>query len=51
MIVIMQSLSEKYGWTPNEIRKLSVHDMLDYIEIANIKSQLQKAQQKKHGRK
>lgn len=47
----MEQLSKEYGWTPTEIRNLSVQDINDYIEIISIRNQLEKAQAKKARRK
>lgn len=38
----MELLSERYGWTPNEIRAISVEDIYQYIEIINEKQNLEK---------
>jgi hypothetical protein len=51
-IVIAEMLSEKYGWTPNEIKNQSLNDIRDYLEIINIKMKLEKKkmQRAKHKR-
>jgi hypothetical protein len=42
-IVIAEALSERYGWTPDQIRQLRLEDVNAYIEIISIKQRLQKA--------
>lgn len=37
----MELLSERYGWTPREIREMSVADVSAYIEIINARARLQ----------
>jgi hypothetical protein len=49
-IVIMERLSQEYGWTPNQIREMSQEDVIGYIETISIKNQLEKAKQNKNGR-
>jgi hypothetical protein len=33
--VVMELFSREYGWTPEEIKKLSTKEVLDYLEIIN----------------
>jgi len=49
-IVIMEMLSDKYGWTPSEIRKQRVSDIKMYLQILREKNTLQKYYSKKYGR-
>ena len=46
----MEMLSERYGWTPSQIKKEDRYDIACYIEIIAIKKQIEKAQQKQNGR-
>lgn len=43
----MESLSDRYGWTPSQIRKEKYQDMLDYIDIISVKNRLEKENSKK----
>jgi hypothetical protein len=36
--LIMETLSEKYGWTPEEIKKQNHLDIVAYIKIGNDKA-------------
>ena len=38
----MEMLSERYGWTPDQIRNLRLDDLQYYIEIIRIKKQREK---------
>lgn len=40
--VVMESLSDKYGWTPNQIRDMRVDDIQNYLDIISIKNKLTK---------
>lgn len=44
-------LSDKYGWTPKQIREQRFEDMVLYIDIIKEKQNLEKYYQKKYGRK
>jgi hypothetical protein len=44
----MELLSDKYGWTPNQIREIPMNDIEDYLEIISMKNRLEQAQIKKH---
>jgi hypothetical protein len=46
-IVIMESLSERYGWLPSQIKGEGVDDILDYIDIIGVRSKLEKQKIKK----
>ncbi len=46
----MESLSERYGWLPSEIRKEKYEDLVIYMEIGIVKSLLNKEKSKKYGR-
>ena len=41
-IVIFETLSGAYGWTPTQIRELPVQDIQDYVDILSIRNQLNK---------
>jgi hypothetical protein len=43
----MELLSDKYGWTPKEIRNQRAEDIENYLEIISIKNLIQK----RYGRK
>ena len=36
------TLSNKFGWTPNEIRQMSVDDIKLYIELITIENKISK---------
>ena len=40
-------LSDRYGWTPNQIREISISDLQNYINIISVKNSLQKEESKK----
>jgi hypothetical protein len=46
--VIMEMLSAKYGWTPNEIREISMDDIEQYMEILAEQQKLEKFQEMKN---
>ena len=46
----METLSEKYGWTPKQIKEQSASDILDYWNIVNVKKMLREAEAKKNKR-
>jgi len=41
-IVVMETLSSEYGWTPEEIRQQPIHEVHAYMEIIRIRRALQK---------
>jgi hypothetical protein len=43
----MELLSKEYGWTPNEIREQSYHDISSYLKIINIKRKIEELETKK----
>jgi hypothetical protein len=43
----MEMLSERYGWTPNQIRVMREDDIEDYIRIINLKEKVRKMYNKK----
>lgn len=43
----MESLSDEYGWTPNQIKQLTVKEVQDYLYIINTKRQIEEAESKK----
>lgn len=48
----MEMLSEKYGWTPSQIRKENFKDLETYIDIISVKNRIEKENAKKnYGRK
>jgi hypothetical protein len=47
----MELLSERYGWTPAEIRAQSREDILSYLHIIRIKRKLENNASKAHGTK
>lgn len=40
-------LSEKYGWTPSQIREQSYDDLMAYIDIGNVKTKIENQKSKK----
>ena len=46
-MVIMELLSERYGWLPSEIREQKISDIHDYLDIIAIKNMLAKNNLKK----
>lgn len=38
--VIMEMLSERYGWTPDQIRQISMEDIDSYVQIIAEKERL-----------
>lgn len=49
--VIMEMLSSKYGWTPNQINDIPIEDLRVYIDIINQKAHIEKAERKRAGTK
>ncbi|MCX6785912.1 MAG: hypothetical protein NTZ18_03630 [Candidatus Komeilibacteria bacterium] len=47
----METLSAEYGWTPEEIMRQDFNVINQYIEIINLKRQLELARSKKYGGK
>lgn len=45
----MEMLSEKYGWTPTQIREIAVEDIGVYIDIITQKAYIEKAERKRAG--
>lgn len=45
----MELLSDRYGWTPDEIRAMRLEDVEAYVTILNMKADLEKARAMKHG--
>lgn len=41
-IVIMESLSLKYGWTPDQIRSMRISDIQAYVDIDTMREDLRK---------
>lgn len=46
--LMMESLSDTYGWTPSQIKSLTVAEVKYYWEILRMKAKLQNAQIKKN---
>lgn len=46
----MELLSEKYGWTPSQIRNESMKDLEVYIDIIGVKNNIEKELYKKNKR-
>lgn len=44
-------LSTRYGWTPDQIRSMSEHDVDGYLEIIATRNKEDEIQRKKAGRK
>ena len=44
---MMEALSHRYGWTPNEIREMYIEDVLQYVEIIAEINRLEKINQMK----
>jgi hypothetical protein len=42
----MELLSEKYGWTPTQIRAEKWEDINSYLDIIAIRNKLEKARKK-----
>lgn len=38
----MEALSLRYGWTPDEIRSMSMRDINQYLEIINMQHKIDK---------
>ena len=51
MIVKMEALSEKYGWTPKQIREMSTEDISAYWQIMAMKVKIENQKLKKLNRK
>ncbi|MFA5091685.1 MAG: hypothetical protein WC483_03795 [Candidatus Paceibacterota bacterium] len=45
----METLSDRYGWTPDEIRMMDAGDVAAYVAIINLKSDIEKAHALKQG--
>jgi len=45
--IIMEALSDRYGWTPKQIREQNETDIKNYIEIITVKNILEKEKIKK----
>jgi len=48
--VIHEALSDRYGWTPSQIREQRADDIEAYLSIISMKSQIEKLKMKKNGR-
>lgn len=47
MPVVMEALSERYGWTPDQIRAMALEDVLSYFDVIAAKNRLQYKRNKK----
>jgi len=47
----MEMLSREYGWLPSQIKNENSQDIQTYIDIISIRNLLERAKQKKYGRK
>lgn len=47
----MWFLSDRFGWTPKQIRDMSIDDINYYLQVEKTKSQVEKYLEKKHARK
>jgi hypothetical protein len=45
----MELLSDRYGWTPDEIRQMSIDDVSAYLAIIGDKNMIAKLNSKKYG--
>jgi len=43
----MEILSERYGWLPSQIRNERLEDIIDYVDIIEVKNIIEKEQSKK----
>jgi hypothetical protein len=46
LIVVMEGLSAEYGWTPEEIKKMSYYEVNAYWSILNKKRKLEQRELK-----
>ena len=47
VIVMMESLSAEYGWTPNQIKEQAVQDVYNYWQILTLKKEIENNNTKK----
>ena len=48
--VIMEMLSNRYGWTPSQIREQRWQDIENYLDIILVEKKVEKYLKKKYGR-
>jgi len=48
--VIMEMLSNRYGWTPSQIREQRWQDIENYLDINLVEKKVEKYLKKKYGR-
>lgn len=48
--VVMEVLSERYGWKPDEIRNMNARDIAAYMDIIGTRNFLANKAYKKNGR-
>lgn len=46
--VVMELLSSEYGWTPKEIKEMDLEEVMTYLQIINMKRQIQNEEQKRN---
>lgn len=46
-MVLMESLSERYGWTPSQIREQRVEDIEQYMQIISVRNKLERRKHNK----
>lgn len=46
--IIMEMLSQEYGWTPREIRKQRYSDIKTYVDIISVRNLIEKANLKRN---
>jgi len=45
--IIMEALSERYGWTPKQIRDMPITDIFQYLEIIKAIKSIEKIRELK----
>ena len=45
--VVMEMISDEYGWTPKEIREQSYIDIKEYVNIISMKRKIENKNNKK----
>lgn len=44
----METLSDRYGWTPSQIREQRAEDIEQYMQIIRIKNKIERSKRKTH---
>ncbi len=47
-LIIMEMLSQEYGWTPRDIRKQRYSDIKTYVDIISVRNLIEKANLKRN---